>query len=40
MSVLLQDETGGLQVKKGNKWVGVAPVPNALVINIGDQLQV
>jgi hypothetical protein len=27
-------------VKKGNKWVGVAPVPNALVINIGDQLQV
>ncbi|CAK9204608.1 unnamed protein product [Sphagnum troendelagicum] len=40
MSVLLQDEIGGLQVKKGNKWVGVAPVPNALVINIGDQLQV
>jgi len=40
MSVLLQDEIGGLQVKKGNKWVGVAPVPNALIINIGDQLQV
>jgi isopenicillin N synthase-like dioxygenase len=29
--------TGGLQVKKGNRWVGVAPVPNALVINVGDR---
>ncbi len=40
MTVLFQDDTGGLQVKKGNHWVGVAPVPNALVINVGDQIQV
>ncbi|CAM6076053.1 unnamed protein product [Sphagnum tenellum] len=40
MTVLFQDDNGGLQVKKGNHWVGVAPVPNALVINVGDQIQV
>jgi isopenicillin N synthase-like dioxygenase len=38
MTVLFQDDTGGLQVKKGNRCVGVAPVPNALVINVGDQI--
>jgi isopenicillin N synthase-like dioxygenase len=40
MTVLFQDDTGGLQVKKGNCWVGVAPVTNVLVINVGDQIQV
>ncbi|KAJ8766739.1 hypothetical protein K2173_007806 [Erythroxylum novogranatense] len=30
----------GLQILKDNKWVRVQPVPNALVINIGDTLEV
>ncbi|XP_002516897.2 protein SRG1 [Ricinus communis] len=30
----------GLQILKDNKWVPVQPVPNALVINIGDTLEV
>ncbi|OAY55973.1 protein SRG1 [Manihot esculenta] len=30
----------GLQVLKDNKWVPVQPIPNALVINIGDTLEV
>ncbi|KAJ8770650.1 hypothetical protein K2173_021297 [Erythroxylum novogranatense] len=30
----------GLQILKDNKWVGVQPFPNALVINIGDTLEV
>ncbi|KAB1207842.1 Plant intracellular Ras-group-related LRR protein 3 [Morella rubra] len=30
----------GLQVIKDEKWVAVDPVPNAFVINLGDQLQV
>jgi len=40
ITVLLQDHIGGLQVLHENRWVDVSPVPGALVINIGDLLQV
>ncbi|PON80322.1 Oxoglutarate/iron-dependent dioxygenase [Parasponia andersonii] len=30
----------GLQILKDNKWVSVQPIPNALVINIGDTIEV
>jgi isopenicillin N synthase-like dioxygenase len=40
ITVLLQDHIGGLQVLYENTWVDVSPVPGALVINIGDLLQV
>ncbi|XP_031098675.1 1-aminocyclopropane-1-carboxylate oxidase homolog 1-like [Ipomoea triloba] len=39
MTVLLQDHIGGLQILHENLWVDVPPVPGALVINIGDLLQ-
>ena len=39
-SILNQDEVGGLEVLKGGKWLSVNPVPNTLVINIGDMMQV
>ncbi|WCJ27578.1 2-oxoglutarate (2OG) and Fe(II)-dependent oxygenase superfamily protein [Euphorbia peplus] len=40
LTILLQDlKVSGLQVLKDGKWVAVNPHPNALVINIGDQLQ-
>ncbi|MED6148551.1 Jasmonate-induced oxygenase 2 [Stylosanthes scabra] len=41
MTILLPDDfVSGLQVRKGNDWITVKPVPNAFIINIGDQIQV
>ncbi|XP_050130733.1 1-aminocyclopropane-1-carboxylate oxidase homolog 4-like isoform X1 [Malus sylvestris] len=40
LAVVLQDRMGGLQVKYGDGWVDVKPVPGALVINVGDFLQI
>lgn len=39
LTILLQDQIGGLQVLYENQWVDVPPVPGALVVNIGDLLQ-
>ncbi|CAI0454549.1 unnamed protein product [Linum tenue] len=40
LTVLLQDQTGGLQVLcDDDQWVDVKPTKNALVINLGDLLQ-
>ncbi|KAF3331544.1 1-aminocyclopropane-1-carboxylate oxidase 4-like protein [Carex littledalei] len=45
LTVLVQDSTGGLQVKRTEQdgkcyWVDIDPVPGALVINVGDLLQI
>jgi isopenicillin N synthase-like dioxygenase len=40
-TVLAQDGVGGLQVRLDDgEWVDVAPVPGALLVNIGDVLKV
>ncbi|XP_045793014.1 1-aminocyclopropane-1-carboxylate oxidase homolog 1-like isoform X3 [Trifolium pratense] len=39
MTLLLQDQLGGLQILHDDKWVNVPPVHGALVVNIGDLLQ-
>lgn len=41
MTVLLQDrEVEGLHVLKDNQWFRVPIIPHALVVNVGDQMQV
>ncbi|XP_027336209.1 probable 2-oxoglutarate-dependent dioxygenase At3g111800 [Abrus precatorius] len=41
MTILLPDDNvSGLQVRRGEDWITVKPVPNAFIINIGDQIQV
>lgn len=40
LTVILQDHIGGLQVLHQDHWVDVTPLRGALVVNIGDLLQV
>ncbi len=40
LTILLQDDVGGLQVQSGDEWVDVAPVDGAFVIYVGDMMQV
>ena len=40
LTVLLQDDVGGLQVYKDGYWHNIPPVPGAIVINTGDMMQV
>jgi len=40
VTILLQDQSGGLQVMRDNQWADVEPIEHGLVVNIGDLLQV
>ena len=40
LTVLMQDDVGGLQVEAEGAWIDVEPVEGALVINTGDMMQV
>jgi isopenicillin N synthase-like dioxygenase len=39
LTILRQDEVGGLQVKSRGRWIPAPPVPGAFVCNIGDMLD-
>ncbi|XP_061994348.1 flavanone 3-dioxygenase 2-like [Rosa rugosa] len=40
ITILLQGDVHGLQVFKDGEWIGVEPLPQGLVVNIGYQLQI
>ncbi|CAI0388796.1 unnamed protein product [Linum tenue] len=41
VTVLLQDDkVEGLQILKEGRWYGVPIIPHALVVNVGDQMQI
>lgn len=39
LTMVVQDSSGGLQVLHQNHWVDVPPIPGAIVVNIGDLMQ-
>ncbi|KAF5478833.1 hypothetical protein F2P56_005362 [Juglans regia] len=39
LTILYQDQVGGLQFMKDGKWFRVKPNPEALIVNIGDLFQ-
>jgi isopenicillin N synthase-like dioxygenase len=40
LTILKQDDVGGLQIKRGDEWLDVPPVPGSFVCNVGDMLEV
>jgi isopenicillin N synthase-like dioxygenase len=39
LTILLQDDAGGLEVRSGNTWIAAPPIPGSFVCNIGDMLD-
>lgn len=39
LTILKQDDAGGLQIKSKSQWIEASPVPGAFVCNIGDMLD-
>ncbi len=39
LTILRQDQRGGLQVKSESRWIDAPPIPNSFVCNLGDMLD-
>lgn len=40
LTILHQDQVGGLEIFANNKWLAIRPRPDAFVVNIGDTFMV
>jgi len=40
LTILLQDDVGGLQVQTDDDWIDVTPLDGALVVNVADMMQI
>ncbi|KAI3983784.1 hypothetical protein MKX01_005401 [Papaver californicum] len=40
LTLLVQNDIGGLQIKNKGKWVAVNAIPNSIMVNIGDHMEV
>lgn len=40
LTLLLQDDVKGLQIKHLSNWLTVQPIPGSFVVNVGDHLEV
>lgn len=40
LTVLMQDSIGGLQIHHDRQWIDVPPVHGALIVNVGDLMQI
>ncbi|KNC86776.1 hypothetical protein SARC_01109 [Sphaeroforma arctica JP610] len=40
VTLLYQDQVGGLQVRLNDEWAEIPPIADALVLNIGDMMQI
>lgn len=40
LSILNQEQVGGFELLKDDKWLQIEPIPETLVLNLGDMLQV
>ncbi|KAJ8440803.1 hypothetical protein Cgig2_000691 [Carnegiea gigantea] len=40
ITILLQGDVSGLQVLRNGEWIGIEAIPDAFVVNVGQQLQI
>ncbi|KAE8729604.1 putative 2-oxoglutarate and Fe(II)-dependent oxygenase superfamily protein [Hibiscus syriacus] len=40
LTLLIQNQIGGLQVQHNGKWVNIDPIPNSFLANIGDHIEI
>lgn len=39
LTILAQDDVGGLEVRSGSRWIAAPPVPGSFICNLGDMLE-
>ena len=39
ITLLLQDDMGGLEVLSGSDWIPAIPIPGTILVNLGDLMQ-